>query len=637
MPSEDSPPGRRPASALNLTHLLDSLPNLVWSARPTGDIDYICARHQDYTGLAKREDGTWDWLPAFHPDDLHATKEAWDRSIATGERFQVEHRMNRANVGFRWHLSRAVLISEPNQPYPRWFGTSTDIDEQAQSREALVAMRWSSERAQASGGVGLWEWDLLNHRLYLSDSIWAIYGIKPHPGLTPPELWAQAVHPLDAPLLQEKMTRILESRELSYHAEYRIVRPEGRVVWIESNARIERDADGKPTRIAGTHYDITRRKELEEALGRSEESFRSLLDAIPHLVWTTAGDGSDSTCNARMQRKLSTDPATHAPRSWIGLELVHPEDRDRTEVAWAKALTSRQEWEIEHRLAIPPGGFAWHITRAVPLKDEFGNVLRWYGTTTNIEAQKSAEAVHQLDAHERREELREAYQRIEELLFTLAHDLRAPARAMQAFAELVLKRDGMRLSDDGRDLMMRIQRSADYMDRLVVDAVELTSMPKWKPKLEPISVGAVWSTVCKLEAAEIESSGAMVLVADPLPTVLADAEGLRAVLRELLSNALRFSRDSEPPTVTIQAIENPDTWKIVIADNGCGISGAQAKDLFAPFYRARPGDRTGTGFGLAFVKKRMELMKGRVGVEPSIGSGSRFFIELPKVAANPPP
>lgn len=626
--------GRRPASAFDLTHLLDSLPNLVWSARPTGDIDYVCARHQDYTGISRRADGTWDWLAVFHPDDIQPTRDAWERAMATGERFQIEHRMNRVDGGFRWHLSRAVLIHDPGSPQPRWYGTSTDIDDQAHSREVLSEMRWSSERAQTSGRVALWDWDLVHHRMYVSDSFWTIYGCNPHPELTPPEMWLQAVHPLDAPRLREMMSRVVEATQSDYHAEYRIIRPEGRVIWIESNARIERDVHGRPIRIAGTHYDITRRKELEEAFRQSEARFRTLLDAIPQLVWTTAADGSDTTCNARMREHLASAGARLKAHTWPGLDLVHPDDRDRTEASWAKALAADQEWEIEHRLAVPTGPHAWHISRAVPFKDEHGGVTRWYGTTTNIQSHKATAAEHQHDANERRVELREAHHRIEELLFTLAHDLRAPARAMQAFAELVLTREGSRLTDDGRELIARIKRSADFMDRLVIDAVELTSMPNWKPKLAPVDVGAVWTTVCRLEAMEIEALGAAVVVAVPLPHVLADPDGLRVVLRELLNNALRFSRKSQPPTITIEAIENPDTWRIVIADNGCGVSGATAHELFSPFYRAHPHRGTGTGFGLAFVKKRVELMKGRVGVEPSIGRGSRFFVELPKVPAD---
>jgi PAS domain S-box-containing protein len=119
--------------------LADSMPQLVWMAKPDGAVDYYNRRFQEFRGIAQTGENNWQWTPVIHPDDLEATVDAWQRAIATGEIYQAEHRVQMADGSYRWHLSRGLPVRDEQGAITRWFGTATDIHEQKLVEEKLEA------------------------------------------------------------------------------------------------------------------------------------------------------------------------------------------------------------------------------------------------------------------------------------------------------------------------------------------------------------------------------------------------------------------------------------------------------------------------------------------------------------------
>jgi PAS domain S-box-containing protein len=129
-------------SQQNFRTLADSMPQLVWSARPDGTVDYYNARRQEFTGFSQAPDGTWKWDPVLHPDDLQPTAGAWERAVRTGTLYQIEHRVQRADGSFSWVLSRGTPIRDGDGRIVKWYGTATDIDDLKRGeaeRERLLA------------------------------------------------------------------------------------------------------------------------------------------------------------------------------------------------------------------------------------------------------------------------------------------------------------------------------------------------------------------------------------------------------------------------------------------------------------------------------------------------------------------
>ncbi|MBX2998775.1 MAG: PAS domain-containing protein [Caldilineaceae bacterium] len=122
-------------------HLADAMPQLVWTAESTGKVDYYNQRWREFKGLTPTEDG-WEWQPILHPDDQQPTVDAWNRALATGETYEIEHRIHRADGEVRWYLSRALPVRSDEGQINCWYGTATDIHYQKQGeaeRERLLA------------------------------------------------------------------------------------------------------------------------------------------------------------------------------------------------------------------------------------------------------------------------------------------------------------------------------------------------------------------------------------------------------------------------------------------------------------------------------------------------------------------
>jgi PAS domain S-box-containing protein len=231
---------------------------------------------------------------------------------------------------------------------------------------------------------------------------------------------------------------------------------------------------------------------------------------------------------------------------------------------------------------------------------------------------------------ERTAELMASNKNMEALVYSIAHDLRAPLRAMQGFSEMLVEEAGAALSETGQDFAKRIAKSAQFMDALLLDLVAFSRFNHEKPELEPLNLGPVVNSVVERFKLEMEEKKARVEAAPPWPTVLAHPGTLGQVLVNLLNNALKFIVPDQPLLVRLRAEAKGDFVRIWVEDNGIGIAPENQAEIFGVFTRLHGQRYPGTGIGLAIVQKAIERMGGRVGVESVLGKGSRFWVELPK-------
>jgi signal transduction histidine kinase len=256
---------------------------------------------------------------------------------------------------------------------------------------------------------------------------------------------------------------------------------------------------------------------------------------------------------------------------------------------------------------------------------------------------------------ERTANLAQSIQSLEGVLYHVAHDLRAPLRGMASFTNILLEEYSEGLDDRGRDYARRISAAAQRMDRLVQDLLAYGRLTHTAVPVSNISLETEVNTALDQFSGEIESREASVEVCAPLPPVKANAAVLNQVISNLLSNALKFVRPETKPRVRISAEETTTRFesaaaksngtpsldtklsaldgrfvRLWIEDNGIGISPEYHERIFRMFERLHAMDSySGTGIGLAIVRKGVERMGGRVGVESTTGTGSRFWVELP--------
>ncbi len=349
--------------------IIDTIPTIVWRKLPDGSADFLNKHFREYTGLSLEDGMGWGWMNAFHPDDH--LKEEWRVAFAAGKPFEKEARLRRGDGEYRWFLVRAVPLRDGHGNIVKWYGTTTDIEDlkRAEDRIRLIintipTMAWS---IQPDGAV-----DFVNQR-------WMDYtGLTLEEEIEEP---TRPVHPEDLPRVMEKWLADMAAGDPS-EDEMRLQRADGEYRWFLVRTAPLRDERGKIVKWYGVSIDIEDRK-------RAESQSRTLLDAIPQQIWSGPPDGKIDYCNERWRSYMGLGLEELQGDGWQS--MLHPDDRERVLRAWHESVANGTPYEQEERHHGADGRYRWFLSRGVPMRDDDGRILRWYGTNTDIEDRKQTE------------------------------------------------------------------------------------------------------------------------------------------------------------------------------------------------------------------------------------------------------
>jgi PAS domain S-box-containing protein len=363
--------------------------------------------------------------------------------------------------------------------------------------------------------------------------------------------------------------------------------------------------------------------------------FRELAEAIPHIVWTAGPTGRIEYCNHRWCEYTGIPINETQDGRW--LDVIRPDHATRVSDAWRKALTSGNLFEMEYPLRSKDGAYRWHLDRGVPVKDETGTIVKWFGTCTDVHEKREAEQMvlrmnEELERRvtERTSALKEINDQMEAFCYSVSHDLRAPLRAMRAFSQVLLDDYAPQLDANGHDYLNRVGRAAERMDRLIQDLLEYSRLGRIELTLAAIETERAVDSVLIDLRMEIRNKKAIVHVQKPIPRVIAHNTVLEQILSNLISNALKFVRKDVIPEITISTDVREKNLRISVYDNGIGIPPEYHHRIFNVFERLHGVESyPGTGIGLAIVQKGALRMNGRAGVQSALNEGSCFWIELP--------
>src|SRR6266403_1670376 len=504
---------------LNAQLLVDSIPALIHTARPDGYLDYFNRPWLEYLGVTLDKVTGWNWTAVVHPEDVEGIVSKWRACLATGEVFEYETRVRRANGEYRWMFHRKVPLRDANGNIVKWYGASLDIDERKTAEEQLRRNADELQRSafylaegQRLADVGSWAFDpdgfdywspelfrmdgrypagkapsvqeyldcihsqdresmaelikgvlakaapfdatkrivrpdgevrylrcvgvplvenqnlkkyvgsaidVTEHELLTQDlrrreaylaeaqrlSHTGSFGWKPDTGeivwsdetyrifeydrSVKPTLdsLAQRVHPGDLAEVREVINRAFSGATNFEHA-YRLLLPDGRVKHVHAIAHTLQDASGY-REFVGAVTDITEQRHAEAVIRQQEAELRNVVDTIPALVWSALPDGSNTYVNKRFVEYSGSSPEQTAGSGWQA--LIHPDDLERHASKWVEAVATGKPLENEVRSRRSDGQYRWQLDRGVPLRDEDGNIVKWYGVTTDIEDRKLAE------------------------------------------------------------------------------------------------------------------------------------------------------------------------------------------------------------------------------------------------------
>ena len=383
-------------SEQNSRLIVDSIPGMVAVHMPGGEQELVNRQLLEYFGTPEGELKRWATSDAVHPEDLPLAVEVFTRSMASGEPFELEVRGRRFDGAYRWLQSRGFPLKDTNGRIVRWYNLLIDVDERKRAEEALGArernlkliidtipvLAWS---ARPDGTAEFFNQHYLDY-MGLSAEQAQDWG------------WTVAVHPDDLNGLAVTWQTILASGKPG-EAEARLRRHDGEYRWFLFRANPLSDGSGNIVKWYGVNTDIEDRKRADEALRAKERELDLIINTIPAMAWSARPDGSPEFFNQHylhyvglsIGQSKDWEPTTALSEYWDLTAAIHPDDVSGLAAKWQAILASGQPGEMEARLRRFDGMYRWFLFRTNPLRDELGNIIKWYGTNTDIDDRKRAE------------------------------------------------------------------------------------------------------------------------------------------------------------------------------------------------------------------------------------------------------
>ena len=549
--------------------------------------------------------------------------------------------------------------------------STADVTNIVMSSEELKLANIKLDEAKKAGLVGSWSWDIAKNIVTADRGLSALFGISEEDALRglPLDTFLASIYEPDRERVTGIIQQTLEGEE-GFECEYRTIDTERNVRWVIARGRIERDEKGEPTHFPGVMIDISSRKEAEARLTESEQRLRFMADTMPQLVWITRPDGYHEYYNQPWYDYTGTTPGSTDGEGWNA--LFHEDDRERAHEMWQHSLKTGEIYEIKYRLYhAPDKTYRWVIGRARPYRDESGEIIKWYGTCTDIDDSvqeiemrkrletqlneekdrletRVAERTSQLrltneglrkevkkrqraEARLRKssEELQRSNKELEEFAYISSHDLQEPLRKIQAFSGLVMDEYGDKIGD-GEMYLSRIKASASRMSSLIEDLLAFSRVTTKPAVTRQIDLNEVFEHVQFDLQERIEREKGTIVIDGKLPVLSADATHMRQLFQNLLSNSLKFHAPGTPPCVEVSVKKSEDMHCIIIKDYGIGIDEKYKEKVFAVFQRLNTKQAyEGTGIGLAVCKKIVDRYGGTIELESQLGKGTTFTICLP--------
>jgi len=437
------------------------------------------------------------------------------------------------------------------------------------------------------------------------------------------------IHPDDQERMKQIFQKTVETGE-GQRAEFRFLLPDRSVRYVESLGSVIRDDRGEVSKLVVVSRDMTDRKLAESQLSRLATAVEAAAEAI---IITDANETIEYVNPAfeHLTGYSEDEVVGRTPRSLKRAkdkelaEYTKAWDRLKQGIAWSGSLT-------DHRRNGAP--FAAEETIA-PIRDNQGSLIGFVAVIRDITARRQAEEnVRKLNeeletrVEQRTEQLKNAYQELEAFSYSVSHDLRAPLRAIDGFSRILLDEHGSGLSEEGRRLLSRVRVNTQQMGDLIDDLLTFSRLSRQPLERQTTALREVIERALSDLREERREREAEIRIGE-LPDAPADPALLKQVYVNLLSNALKFTRDAAPAVIEIEASERDGETVYSVRDNGVGFDAQYEDKLFGVFQRLhRAEDYEGTGVGLAIVQRIVQRHGGRVWAESPPGGGAAFHFTL---------
>jgi PAS domain S-box-containing protein len=610
-----------------LLGIIETIPSMLVSISPTGELKQFSQRTVEYFGASLEEFVKDGWGKFIHPDDLEETAKVFFPAIEAGEPYNLLYRLRRADGEYRWHQTRGAPLRDADGKVIQYYGLAEDIDDRKRAEDTLRKnereLRTLIDVMPAIVGISSPDGKLG----FLSQSWLDYFGQTTEEALGGG--WASVIHPDD-------IDRVLANRQAGLAAgepveqELRCRRADGVYHWFLNRSLPLRDNEGKIVKWYGFLFEIDVLKRTESALQMREHELLGIIETIPSMLWSASPTGEATHLSQRFIEYFGVCFEEIINRGWE--TFIHPDDREETVKAFARAINSGESYSAIQRLRRADGEYRWHHSMGEPLRDPHGKIIQYYGLTMDIDDRKRAED-HLRDTGIK---LAKASRltTVAELAGSIAHELNQPLTSILANAQaakrwLNVNPSNVAEVNSSIERTIRDARAADETMQHIRALFKQESFVKKDVRIPDIlnEVVRIVQEDPKRRAVPVECQSD-----ESLPAVPVDQIQIQQVFINLIVNAIEaLEGQQEPPLVTLRAtVTDSDTMLIQVIDNGPGVDDPDR--IFDAFMTTK---EKGMGIGLAVSRSIVEAHGGRLWAENNEPGGAIFNVALPLSHASP--
>ncbi|WP_179353736.1 PAS domain S-box protein [Winogradskyella vidalii] len=493
--------------------------------------------------------------------------------------------------------------------------------------------------------LGIWDLNLKTQEMEASDRCYDILGFSNTNILTQEKLISN-VHPDDLQIRANAFERAYKVGVLHY--QIRTIWDDQSLHWKDVKGKVYYDENDEPVRMLGTVRDITEERNFHQQLLEREEKFRLLADSMPQFIWTSDPDGSLNYWNQSVFDFSGLTFEQMIKDGW--LQIIHPDDTEENIKVWTESIKTGQDFLFEHRFRKHNGEYRWQLSRATPQRDVNGVIKRWVGSSTDIQEQKVFTAKLENMVKRRTTELENKNLDLEKMnkelqsfVYISSHDLQEPLRKIQTFASRIKEKELDRLSDSAKNYFSRMQTSAFRMQNLIQDLIAYSRTNVQENTFEIYNLQDIIDDTKETLSEELEAKE-VIFELENICDVRIITIQFQQVILNLVSNSIKFTKEGTTPVIKIScdilkgkktgipALKNNRTYcHIRFSDNGIGFEQEYNEKIFEVFQRLHSKeDYSGTGIGLAIVKRIIENHEGYIVATSEFGKGATFDIYLPE-------
>lgn len=520
------------------------------------------------------------------------------------------------------------------------YGVSRDISERKRVEAALRESEARWQFALEGSGDGVWDMDVVGQKAFYSRQWKTMLGYEENEIGDSPEAWQSLIHPEDRDMAWEKIQEHVLLQTPFFIIEHRMRAKDGTYHWILDRGKvIERTEAGFPTRIIGTHTDITDRKQAEAALAESEAKFHGFFTNSMDAMFLFNEHAEVTEVNQAAEKLLEMKQAELAGRSvWDIQQSRMPKVWQRPEVLEAiratveeVARTGTSKWAnttVEGVMEMPNQQIR-HIQTTIftiPYhgRHRFGSIVRDVTADKNIQMERERFV----------SELQAKNGELERYTYTVSHDLKTPLITIRGFLDYLEKDLAANRSERVKQDVDYILNAADKMQHLLDNLLELSRIGRILNPVQVVAAEAVVQDAANLTAGRLENRHVTLEVEPGLPMISCDRTRLTQVYQNLIDNAVKFMGDQPEPHIWVGQTQRDGEPLLFVRDNGMGIAPEHLTRVFGLFDKLNRNTE-GTGIGLALVKRIIETHGGRIWVESEgPGKGSTFYFTLPAAYQN---